>query len=105
MPIQLATGLVVVGPRGEVVSVEHWCDGAFEREDLESVRRKVELTNDLGAQEAHDVRELRELESRNDLFRDCRAADEVPALEDEHLLPRAREVCGAHQPIVPGPND
>jgi hypothetical protein len=63
VPAQLATRLVGIGPRAEVVPVLHRCDRALERQDLQTVSRQLEVADDLGAQQAHHVGEHRELEA------------------------------------------
>ena len=64
---------------------------AVEGQDVEAVGRQVELPDDLGPEQRHDVREDREAEAREDLLGDRRAPEHVPALEDDRLQPaRAR---------------
>ena len=64
MPRELAPRLVGVAPAGEIVAVVERRDGALERKDLQPVPRQVEIADDLRTQQTHDVREHRELESR-----------------------------------------
>ena len=73
---------------------------AVERQDVEAVRGQVELADDLGPQQRHDVREDREPEAREDLLGHRRAAEHVAPLEDDGLQPRAREIGGADQAVV-----
>ena len=105
VPIQLAARLVMIGPGGEIVPIEHRRDRALERQDLQPVTGKIEVANDLRPQQTHHVRELGELESGNDLLGHRRAAHDVPPLEDEHLFAGAREVRGADEPVVTGTDD
>ena len=67
--------------------------------------RQVEVADDLGTEQAHDVGEDRELEAREDLLGDRRAADQVAALEHEHRSPGAREVRRGDEPVVPAADD
>ena len=67
--------------------------------------RQVELADDLGPQQRDDVRADRELEAREDLFGDGRAAEHVPPLEHEHLAPRAREIGRVHEAVVAAADD
>ncbi len=101
----LAAGLGVVVDAPQVVAVRHRREGAVERQDLEAVPRQVELADDLRPQQRHDVRADRELEAGKDLFGHGGAAEDVPALEHQHLAARAREIGGVHQAVVPAADD
>src|SRR4029079_16474917 len=87
----LASRLVRVGPASEIVAVIERRDRALERKDLQSVRRQVEVADDLGPEQAHDVREHGELEAGNDFLGDGGTADERATLEHDDLATRARE--------------
>ena len=67
--------------------------------------RQVEVADDLGPQQRDDVGADRELEAGEDLFGDRGAAEHVPPLEDEHLLPGPREVGGVDEAVVPAADD
>ena len=67
--------------------------------------RQVELADDLGPQQRHDVRADRELEAREHLFGDRGAAEHVPPFEHQHLLARARQVGGGDQAVVAAADD
>ena len=58
-----------------------------------------------GPQQRDDVGADRELEAREDLFGDGRAAEHVAALEHEHLLARAREIGGVDEAVVAAADD
>ncbi len=75
MAAQLAPRLVGIGPRSQIVAVVERRDGALERENLEAVPRQIEIADDLGAEQAHDVGEDRELETGKYLLGHRRAAD------------------------------
>ena len=55
MTVDLAARQVVVVPRGEVVAVVHGRDRARQRQDLEPVPRQLEVADDVGPEQAHDV--------------------------------------------------
>ena len=88
VPRDLAARLVVVVDAPEVVAARHRGERAVQRQDLEAVARQVELADDLGAQQRHDVRADGELETGEDLLGHRGAAEHVAALEDEDLLAR-----------------
>ena len=102
---QLAAVLVVVVPLREVVAVRQRRERALQRQDVQAVPRQVEIANDLGAQQAHHVREHRELEAGKDLLGHGRAADALAPLEHEHALAGAGEIRGAHEPVVAAADD
>ena len=105
VPRDLAPGLGVIVDAPQVVAVRHRRERAVERQDLEAVPRQVELADDLGPQQRDDVRADRELEAREDLFGDRRAADHVPPLEHQHLAPGPRQVGGVDEPVVAAADD
>ena len=102
---QLAARLVGIGPGAEVVAVVERRDGALERQDLEPVPRQVEVADDLGPQQAHDVGEHRELEAREDLLGHRGAADQRAPLEHQRLAARARQVGRGDQAVVAAADD
>src|SRR5206468_1241653 len=65
-----------------------------------AVFRKLELADDLGPQQRHDVGEDREAEPGDDLIREGRAAEDVTTLEHQDLEPGSGEVRRVHQPVV-----
>jgi hypothetical protein len=95
---------VIVDPP-EVVAARHRRERPVERQDLQAVTRQVEVADDLGAQQRDDVGADRVLEARVDLLGDRGAAQHVPALEDEDLPARAREIRGAHEAVVAAADD
>ena len=62
--------------------------------------RKLELADDLGPQQRHDVGEHREAEPGDDLLGEGCAAEEVTTLEHQDLEPGSGEVGRVHQPVV-----
>ena len=80
-------------------------DRPVERQDVEAVLRQLEVADDLGPQQRHDVGEDREAEAREDLLGDRRAAEHVALLEDERLEPGAGEICGADEAVVAATDD
>jgi hypothetical protein len=78
---------------------------AVERQDIEAVFRELQVANDLGAQQGHDVREDAEAEAREQLLGDGRAAQDLALFEDESLQSGASEVCRADQAVVAAADD
>jgi hypothetical protein len=52
----LAPRTIVVGERAEIVAVVAEIDGAFEGQDLQAMFCQLEVADDLGAEQAADVR-------------------------------------------------
>ena len=100
MTIELAPRLIVIGPLRQIVAVVHRRDRARQRQDLEPVTRELELADDLRAQQAHDVGELRTAIARNDFLGHRGAADDLAPLEDHDLLARAREIRAGDQAVM-----
>jgi hypothetical protein len=100
----LAAGLVVIVDPPEVVAVRERRERAVERQELHAVAGQVELADDLRPEQRHDVGTDRELVARKHLFGDRGTADEMAALEDDHLASRAREIRSARQSVVPAPD-
>ena len=67
--------------------------------------RQLELADDLGPEERHDVREDREAEAREDLLGDRRAAEDVAPLEDQRLHPGPGEIGRADEAVVAAADD
>ena len=67
--------------------------------------RQHELVDDLRAQEGERVAEGRELEARDQLLGDRRAADQVASLEDQRLEATARKVCAVDEAVVAAADD
>ncbi len=103
--IDLAARLVVIVPRGQIVAVVHRRDRARQRQDLQAVPRQFQVADDLRAQQADHVGEFGEAIAGEDLLGDRRAADDVAALEDHHLLAGARQIGAGDQAVVAGADD
>src|SRR5262249_10311493 len=78
---------------------------AVERQNLEAVPGQIEVADDLRAQERDHVRAHREAEAGEHFLGDGRAAEHVPALEDEHLPPGPGPICGGRQSAVAATDD
>ena len=91
-------GVIVHAP--QIVAVGHRREGAVERQDFEAVPRQIEVADDLGPQQRHDVRADGELETRKDFFGDGCAAEDVAAFQHQHLAPGAREIGGSGEAVV-----
>ena len=105
VPRDLATRLRVVVHAPQVVTVRHRRERAVEREDLEPVRRQIELANDLGTKQRDDVRADGEVKALEDLLSDRGAAEDVAAFEDQHLASGSGQVGGGGQAVVPAADD
>ena len=84
----LAARLRVIVDPPQVVAARHRREGAVERQDLEAVPGQIELADDLGPQQRHDVGADRVLEAR----------DRSP-----RSPPRRRARAGARAPAPCGP--
>ncbi len=62
---------------------------------------QLEVADDLRPKQAHDVREDREPEAREDLLGHGRATEHVAPFEDERPQPGPGEVGGADEAVVP----
>src|SRR6185369_6697763 len=87
-----------------IVAVGHRRERAVEWKDLETMSRQVELANNLWSKQRNDVRTDRKLEPGKHLLRHRRAAQHMPALQHQNLFPRAREIRGIHQTVMPAPD-
>src|SRR5579863_7756259 len=104
MARDLAPRLPVVVDAPEIVAVE-WRERAIQRKYFETVARQVELADDLGPKQGDDIGADGKLEAGKHLFGDRRAAQHVPALEHQNLLPGARQIRGVDQTVVSATDD
>src|SRR4029077_14754105 len=88
----------------QMVAVRHRCESAVEGEDLKSVPGKIEVANDFGPQQRDDIRANRKLEAGKNFFRASRPAENVAALEHEHLLSCFRQIGGVGKAVVASAN-
>jgi hypothetical protein len=98
--IDLAPREIRIAPRAEIVAIGKRRHGAFERQDMQSMSRQLEVADDLRAQQAHDVGKHREGETRKDLLAHRGATENRATLEHEHLASGAREVGGIDEAVV-----
>ena len=104
VPRELATRLVGVAPAGEIVAVVERRDRALERQDLQAVPRQFEIADDLRPQQAHDVREHRELEARERSLRVTAAPPTSGRRSSTSTFLPARARYAAHtRPLWPPP--
>ena len=66
---------------------------------------ELELAHDLRPEERDDVRGDAEPEARHDLLGDGRAAEDVPALQDDDAQPGASQIRCADEPVVAAADD
>ena len=69
------------------------------------MRGQIEIADDLGPEQAHDVREHRELEAGDDLLGDRGPTDEGASLEHDDFLAGAREIGGGNETVVSPADD
>src|SRR5205085_3016202 len=100
MSREFAAVLVVIGPLREVIAVGQRGECALERQDLQPVARKLELSDDLRPQQAHDVGEHREAKAWEHFLAHRRAADALAAFEDQHFASCAREIGGTGEAVM-----
>ena len=62
---------------------------------------QAQIGDDLRLQHRDDVGGARDPGPGPDLLGDAGAAEQRPALEDDHAEPGTGEVCGRGQPVVP----
>ena len=74
-------------------------------DNLQSVRRELEIGNHLGVQQAHRVGGGGVAKARQKFFRDCGAADDAPSFQDFDLQPRHGEIGGTGEPVVTRTDD
>ena len=101
----LAVRFAVIVHAPQVVAIRHGSEGSVERQNLQTMPRKIEIADDLGTKQRDDVGAHRELESRDDFFRAGSSTQHVPAFEHDHFLAGARQICGVHQAVVAAANN
>src|SRR5258706_9102265 len=104
MPRDLTPRLRMIIDAPKVIAVRHRCEGAVEGQDLEPMTREIEFANNLRAQKRDDVGANRKFETGKDFLRHRGAAKHVPALEHQHALAGAREICSVDQAVVAAAN-
>jgi hypothetical protein len=95
---------VVVDPP-QIVAVRHRRERAIEWQDFEAVARQVQFPDDFRAQQRDDVRADGEAKALEHLFGNGGAAEDMAALEHEHLPPGFRQICRGCQAVVPTADD
>ncbi len=94
-----------LGPATETRSADMGREGCLQRNELHPVAGQIQLANDRGSKEADHVGEHREGEARKDLFAHGGSAHQVPALQNQHLVPGFGQIGGSDQAVVPGADD
>src|SRR5260370_42492240 len=105
MAANVADGFGVVVHAPEVVAAGHRREGAVEGEDFQAVARKIEFTDDFGAEERDNVRTFGKKKAGDDFFGDGGAAENVAAFQDDDLLPCFGEIRGIDQAVVAAADD
>src|SRR5256885_7459644 len=75
------------------------------RQQLKAMAPELQVTDDLGAQQAVHVRGGGHLEARPSLLGPARPAHHVTPLQHQHALAGAREVGRGDEAVVAGPDD
>jgi hypothetical protein len=101
----LGAGLLRVVPVHEVPSVGKGHEEVIRRQDLEAELPQLELADDLGLEQAHDVGCGGNAVAGPDLLGHAGAAQHAAALEDDRPEPGPGEVGGADEPVVPRADD
>ena len=104
MARDFAAGLVVIVDAPQVIAAGHRRQRAVERQQLHAVARQIEVADDLGPQQRHNVGSDGELEAGKNLFGDGGAAEHMTPLEHQHLASGARQIRRAGQAVVPAPD-
>ena len=103
-PLQLVIGPARVAGHQQVVAVQRG-EAAIEGQHFQSMAWKIQLPDDLGTEQRHNVGRHAEPESREDLFGDRRPAHHVAAFQDQGAHAGPSEVCGGRKPIVATADD
>ena len=101
----LGARLLGVVPVDEVPSVREGHEQVIGRQDLIAELPQLELLDDLGLEQTHDVRGGRHAVSGPDLLGHAGPTQHAAALQDERPKPGPGEVRGADEPVVPGTDD
>src|SRR4051812_43118683 len=105
MARKLAPVLIVIAPLRKVVAVRKRAERTFEWKDVQAMTWELEVADDLRTQQAHDVREHREPESRKHFVSQGSAAHTRAALEHEHAPAGSRQIRRADETIVAAADD
>ena len=95
-------GAVVGAP--EMIAIERR-ERAVQGQDVEAVPGQLQVADDLGSQQAHDVGEDAEAEAREDLLGQRGAAEDLATLEDERAQATAGEVGRADEAVMAAADD
>ena len=105
MSTNVADGFGVIVYAPQVIAVGHGRKCAVEREDFQTVTRKIEFANDLGTEKRDNIRAFGKKKAGEDFFGDGGAAENVATFEDNNLLPCLGEVRGIDQAVVAAADD
>ena len=96
---------VVATARRRPVALEQRRERAVERQDVEAVLRQLEIADDLGPQQAHDVARRPRIGSPGRSPRSRRRHRGLALLEDEGLQAGARQIGRADEAVVAATDD
>src|SRR5690348_1496614 len=105
MPPNFADGLRMIIHAPEVIAVGHGRKRAVQWQDFQPMPGKVELADNLRPQQRDHVRALGKQEPGKDFFRHRRAAQQVPAFQNDDFLTGFGEVRRVDEPIMAAADD
>ena len=105
-PGDLRAGAALVGVHRQRPPIEVRGEiGRVLGQDLVAEAAQLEVTHDALLQQADQIRRRRDAIARKHLLGHARPADQVPALQNEHLPARPRQIPSRHEPVMPAPDD
>src|SRR5262245_46865872 len=104
MPQNLAARAAVIVHPPQIVAVGHRCEGAVERQNLESMARQLKVPDDLRPEQRNDVGTDRDVKSWEHLFGHGGPAEHMASLEDQDTTSCPREIRGMHEAVVAATN-
>ena len=105
VPRDLAMSLAVIVDPPQIVAAGHGRESAVERQNFQAVAGKIEIANDLRAQQRDYIGADRELESGKNFFGDGGAAEHVTTLQHQNFFPGARQIGGGGEAVVASSDD
>ncbi len=100
-----ADGLGVIVHAPQMIAIGHGRESAIERQNFETVARKIKLANDFGAKQRDHVGTFGKKKAGNDFFSNGGAAQNVTAFEDQHFFAGLGQISGVDQSIVTATDD
>ena len=98
-------GLGHVVREHDIIRIRHRRHHVGAGQDLDPQRLEIEVADDPRVQQAHQIGKDGGAKAWRDLLCHRRAADDRAPLEHRHLATGARQIVGAHQPVVARADD